>query len=67
MPADTPQYSTARKRKTQAKSKASGANLGFEGKLWQTADKLRGHMDPAECLHVVLSGPFGRRIFGETA
>jgi hypothetical protein len=39
---DTPQYPTARKRKTQAKSKANGANLGFEEKLWQTADKLRG-------------------------
>ena len=31
-----------------------GANLGFEEKLWQAADKLRGHMDAAEYKHVVL-------------
>ena len=40
-----PQYQT---------SKNNGANLGFEQKLWQTADKLRGHMDAAEYKHVVL-------------
>jgi type I restriction enzyme M protein len=34
--------------------KHNGANLGFEEKLWQTADKLRGHMDAAEYKHVVL-------------
>jgi len=34
--------------------KSSGANLGFEEKLWQAADRLRGHMDPAEYKHVVL-------------
>ncbi len=34
--------------------KQNGANLGFEDKLWQTADKLRGHMDAAEYKHVVL-------------
>jgi type I restriction enzyme M protein len=28
--------------------------LGFEQKLWQAADKLRGHMDAAEYKHVVL-------------
>src|SRR3989454_1489894 len=32
----------------------AGANLGFEAKLWQTADKLRGQMDAAEYKHVVL-------------
>lgn len=26
----------------------NGANLGFENKLWEMADKLRGHMDAAE-------------------
>src|SRR2546426_7624301 len=31
-----------------------GANLGFEAKLWQAADKLRGQMDAAEYKHVVL-------------
>ncbi|KKH48013.1 class I SAM-dependent DNA methyltransferase [Methanosarcina sp. 1.H.A.2.2] len=39
-----------------AKNTASsnGANLGFEEKLWQTADKLRNNMDAAEYKHVVL-------------
>jgi len=32
----------------------NGANLGFEEKLWQAADKLRGHMDASEYKHVVL-------------
>ena len=32
----------------------SGANLGFEAKLWLAADKLRGHMDAAEYKHVLL-------------
>ena len=31
-----------------------GGDLGFEAKLWQAADKLRGHMDAAEYKHVVL-------------
>lgn len=34
--------------------KSNGANLGFEEKLWQAANKLRGHMDPAEYKHIVL-------------
>lgn len=40
-----------------AKQKAknsNGANLGFEEKLWQAADKLRSNMDAAEYKHVVL-------------
>src|SRR5579884_4314833 len=42
-------------RKSDQKTKpANGANLGFEQKLWQAADKLRGHMDAAEYKHVVL-------------
>src|SRR6516165_9730390 len=36
------------------KQSNNGANLGFEEKLWQAADKLRGHMDAAEYKHVVL-------------
>ncbi len=32
----------------------NGANLGFEAKLWLTADKLRNNMDAAEYKHVVL-------------
>ncbi len=38
----------ARKKAAKKKQNANGANLGFEGKLWQAADKLRGHMDAAE-------------------
>ncbi|MDD9856718.1 MAG: type I restriction-modification system subunit M N-terminal domain-containing protein, partial [Gammaproteobacteria bacterium] len=30
------------------------ADLGFEDKLWDAANKLRGHMDAAEYKHVVL-------------
>ncbi len=41
------------KRKSEDK-KSTGANLGFEQKLWQAADKMRGHMDPAEYKHVAL-------------
>jgi len=35
-------------------AKNNGANLGFEEKLWQSADKLRNNMDAAEYKHVVL-------------
>lgn len=35
-------------------AKQTSANLGFEKKLWAAADKMRGHMDPAEYKHVVL-------------
>ena len=35
-------------------SNGSAANLGFEAKLWLTADKLRNNMDAAEYKHVVL-------------
>src|SRR5664279_868071 len=39
----------------RAKSSANGsAPLGFEQKLWAAADKMRGHMDPAEYKHVAL-------------
>ncbi len=37
-----------------AESNSNGANLGFEKKLWQTADKLRNNMDAAEYKHIVL-------------
>jgi type I restriction enzyme M protein len=33
---------------------SSGANLGFEEKMWKAADKLRNNMDAAEYKHVVL-------------
>lgn len=35
-------------------AKNNGANLGFEQKLWASADKLRNNMDAAEYKHVVL-------------
>jgi len=39
----------------RAKASSNGtANLGFEAKLWLTADKLRNNMDAAEYKHVVL-------------
>ena len=41
---------TARK----ATKNDTGANLGFEAKLWQAADALRNNMDAAEYKHVVL-------------
>lgn len=43
----------AKKDKT-ALRQDTGANLGFEAKLWQMADGLRNNMDAAEYKHVVL-------------
>ena len=42
---------TGTKEKNRTKN---GANLGFEQKLWQAADKLRGSMDASDYKHVVL-------------
>jgi len=39
---------------SRSNSSSSGANLGFEAKLWVAADKLRNNMDAAEYKHVVL-------------
>jgi len=36
--------------------------LGFEETLWQTADKMRGHMDPSEYKHVALGLIFVKYI-----
>ena len=44
----------ARKTNKEKQKNGNGANLGFEQKLWQAADKMRGHMDSAEYKHVVL-------------
>ena len=41
-------------RSRTAGTRETGANLGFEAKLWQTADALRNNMDAAEYKHVVL-------------
>ena len=40
--------------KTKGKNNDTGANLGFEAKLWAAADALRNNMDAAEYKHVVL-------------
>jgi type I restriction enzyme M protein len=40
--------------KNPASKTDTGANLGFEAKLWQMADGLRNNMDAAEYKHVVL-------------
>ena len=41
--------------RTKTNSSAqSSATIGFEAKLWLTADKLRNNMDAAEYKHVVL-------------
>jgi type I restriction enzyme M protein len=43
------------KTQTKANPKESNSSkLGFEETLWQSADKLRGHLDAAEYKHVVL-------------
>jgi type I restriction enzyme M protein len=44
----------AAKRERPTRRAVTGANLGFEEKLWAVADKMRGHMDPAEDKHVTL-------------
>ncbi len=43
-------------------AKNNSATVGFEDKLWQAADKLRGHMDPSEYKHVVLGLVFLKYI-----
>jgi type I restriction enzyme M protein len=40
--------------RTKSRSTDTTANLGFEAKLWATADALRNNMDAAEYKHVVL-------------
>ncbi|MEO0073365.1 MAG: type I restriction-modification system subunit M N-terminal domain-containing protein, partial [candidate division WOR-3 bacterium] len=38
----------------QIRQNSNSATLGFETRLWQAADRLRGMMDAAEYKHVVL-------------
>jgi len=55
--------------KLSTNKKSKGTNLGFEVTLWQTADKLRGHLDTAEYKSVVLGLVFLKYIsddFGKT-
>jgi type I restriction enzyme M protein len=51
---DPPQLKRLMAKKKSDSAKSSSANLGFEAKLWLTADKLRNNMDAAEYKHVVL-------------
>jgi type I restriction enzyme M protein len=51
----------ARATRTRADT---GANLGFEAKLWQAADALRNNMDAAEYKHVVLGLIFLKSLRG---
>ncbi|MEF3281058.1 MAG: type I restriction-modification system subunit M, partial [Elusimicrobiota bacterium] len=44
----------SRKNNTNAIKESNGANLGFDQKLWQPANKLQSNMDAAEYKHVVL-------------
>jgi type I restriction enzyme M protein len=46
------------RRKTN--DNTTGANLGFESKIWSMADSLRGSMGSAEYKHVVLGLVFLR-------
>lgn len=41
-------------KSAKRKSESNGANLGFEAKLWFTADKLRNNTDAAKYKHFVL-------------
>ncbi len=54
--------SKGRTPKPEQGKNGNGANLGFETKLWQAADKLRNNMDAAEYKHVVLGLMFLKYI-----
>ncbi|MDG6949834.1 MAG: SAM-dependent DNA methyltransferase [Nitrososphaerota archaeon] len=51
-----------RKGKGKTPDANGGANLGFEAKMWQAADELRGQVDAAEYKHVVLGLVFLKYI-----
>ncbi len=43
----------AKRKSAASPNESSTATIGFEAKLWLTADKLRNTMDAAEYKHVV--------------
>lgn len=47
-------FDSTRMARTKKTKSDTAANIGFEAKLWQAADKLRNNMDAAEYKHVVL-------------
>jgi len=51
---DSGEPGSAGSRRATKKAAGNGGNLGFEDKLWQAADLLRGSMDLSEYKHVVL-------------
>jgi type I restriction enzyme M protein len=53
-PKNTPEPAPKSAAKKKTSSSATTATIGFEAKLWLTADKLRNNMDAAEYKHVVL-------------
>ena len=53
-PIARPDLRRADSRGSQQPSRPNGATVGFEEKLWAAADKMRGHLDPAEYKHVAL-------------
>ena len=55
----------ARTKNNPAPPSTTTANIGFEAKLWLTADKLRNNMDAAEYKHVVL-GPIFLKYISDT-
>jgi type I restriction enzyme M protein len=64
MPRKRDESAEAAPKKTKAKGADAkpGGDLGFEGKLWDAANKLRNNMDPAEYKHVVLGLVFLKYI-----
>jgi type I restriction enzyme M protein len=52
--AEAPSRRGRKGRAARASGNGSGANLGFEDRLWAAADKLRGHMDASQYKYVVL-------------
>ena len=55
----------AKPAKNATGKNATGATVGYEAKLWQMADALRGSMDAAEYKHVVLGLIFLKHILAK--
>ena len=53
----------AKAKSATSKAKDTAANLGFEAKLWLTADMLRNNINAAEHKHIVLGQIFLKYFF----